>query len=101
MGSPSAYAAIFSNRARREFIQSWNWYEDRQRGLGDRFLKEVADRVEMIERAPGKFPTRFKSYKETPVPVFPFLIIYRINEKKRLIRIVSLFHTARNPRKKY
>jgi plasmid stabilization system protein ParE len=101
MDRPPIYGAIFSSRAQKEIAESWNWYEDRQPGLGDRFLKEITDHVHKIEQTPNRFPTRFKSYKETPVPVFPFLIIYRINEKKKIIRIVSIFHTSRNPKKKY
>ena len=101
MASPSVYMAIFSSRAQKEVAESWNWYEDRQQGLGDRFLKELADRVHSIEQAPKRYPTRFKTYRETPIPVFPFLIIYRVSEKRKLVRILSIFHTSLNPKKKY
>ncbi len=101
MDRHSIYRTIFSSKAQKEIAESWNWYEDRQLGLGDRFLKEITDCVHKIEETPIRFPIRFKSYRETPVPVFPFLIIYRINDKKKLIRIVSVFHTSRNPTKKY
>jgi plasmid stabilization system protein ParE len=101
MDRHSIYRTIFSSKAQREIAESWNWYEDRQLGLGDRFLNEIAEHIRKIEQTPIKFPIRFKSYRETPVPVFPFLIIYRINEKKKIIRIVSIFHTSRNPTRKY
>lgn len=101
MHSISVYRAIFSSRAQKEIAASWNWYEDRQLGLGDRFLKELTDIIHTIEQTPNKYPTRFKSYKETSIPVFPFLIIYRINERKKLVRVVSIFHTSRNPKKKH
>ena len=101
MANVPAHATILSSRAQKEIIEAWNWYEDRQPGLGDRFLREVRARIEKIEQTPERYPTRFRSYKETPVPVFPFLIIYRINKKKKLIRIVSVFHTSLNPQKKY
>lgn len=101
MDRHSIYRTIFSSKAQKEIAESWNWYEDRQLGLGDRFLKEITNNIRKIEQTPIRFPVRFKSYRETPVPVFPFLIIYRINEKKKIIRIVSVFHTSRNPTKKY
>ena len=101
MANSPIYNLIFSSRAQKEVTESWNWYEDRQQGLGDRFLKELTECIHIIEQTPTRYPTRFKSYKETPVPVFPFLIIYRIQERKKLIRIVSVFHTFRNPKKKY
>ena len=101
MANVPAHVTILSSRAQREITEAWNWYEDRQPGLGDRFLKEVRARIEKIEQTPERYPTRFRSYKETPVPVFPFLIIYRINKRKKLIRIVSVFHTSLDPKKKY
>ena len=101
MDRHSIYRTIFSSKAQREIAESWNWYEDRQLGLGDRFLNEIAEHIRKIEQTPIRFPIRFKSYREESVPVFPFLIIYRINEKKKIIRIVSIFHTSRNPTRKY
>ena len=101
MARVPAYSTILSTRALKEITEAWNWYEDRQAGLGDLFLKEVRARMEKIEQTPERYPTRYRSYKETPIQIFPFLIIYRINKRKKLIRIVSIFHTSLNPKKKY
>src|SRR5258708_27960757 len=92
---------VISSRAQKEIEESWAWYEDRLAGLGDRFLKKILDRFQQIELNPDRFPTRFKSYKEAPVDTFPFLVIYRTSKKSNMIRVVSVFHTARNPKKKY
>ena len=40
MAIRAGYSAIISSRAQKEIAQSWEWYEDRQQGLGDRFVKE-------------------------------------------------------------
>jgi plasmid stabilization system protein ParE len=101
MARVPAYSTILSTRALKEITEAWNWYEDRQAGLGDLFLNEVRARMEKIEQTPERYPARYRSYKETPIQIFPFLIIYRINKRKKLIRIVSVFHTSLNPKKKY
>ena len=101
MANNSGYFSILSTRAQKEITKAWEWYEERQQALGDRFLKEVIHRIRLLEQSPDRYPTRYKSYKETPVPVFPFLIIYRLNRKKKSIRIVSIFHTSLNPKKKF
>lgn len=100
MASSTSYLVIFSGRVQKEIAKSWQWYEERQPGLGDRFVKEVLAKVKLIEQNPERYPTRYKSYKETPIAVFPFLIIYRLNSGKKIIRIVSVFHTSLNPKKK-
>ena len=101
MASNPVYTSILSTRAQKEITQSWEWYEERQQNLGDRFVKEVISKIRLIEQTPERYPTRFKSYKEALVPIFPFLIIYRLNRRKKSVRIVSLFHTSLNPKKKY
>jgi len=100
MANKASYSVILSSRAQKEITESWEWYEERQTGLGDRFVKEVVTRIKLIEQHPERYPSRYKSYKETPIAVFPFLIIYRLNKRKKIIRIVSVFHTSINPRKK-
>ena len=45
MANKASYSVILSSRAQKEIAQSWEWYEDRQRGLGDRFVNEVVKRI--------------------------------------------------------
>jgi len=101
MAIKSGYSAILSSRAQKEIEISWEWYEERLHGLGDRFVRDVIARIRDIEKNPDRYPTRFKSYKEVSIDTFPFLIIYRISTKKKSIRIVSIFHTSQSPRHKY
>ncbi|MBZ4188647.1 type II toxin-antitoxin system RelE/ParE family toxin [Niabella beijingensis] len=95
------YQAEYSNRARREFIEAWAWYEKQQAQLGDRFEKEIFQKVKQLEEAPKRYPKRYRLYRETAIDVFPYLIIYRLDEKSNRLIIVSVFHTSRNPAKKY
>jgi len=101
MANNPVYVSILSTRAQKEITQAWQWYEERQQSLGDRFVREVILHIRLIEQNPERYPTRYKSYKETSVHVFPFLIIYRLNRKKKSICIVSVFHTSLNPKKKF
>ena len=96
MANNPAYNSIFSTRAQKEIIKAWQWYEERQQGLGDRLVKEVILHIRLIEQNPGRYPNRYKSYKETPVHVFPFLIIYRVNDKNGSVRSVYEFHTSKH-----
>jgi hypothetical protein len=74
MVNKPAYSSTISSRAQKEISESWNWYEERQVGLGDRFVKEVINRITEIEQHPERYPNRFKSYKETLIDTFPYLI---------------------------
>jgi plasmid stabilization system protein ParE len=100
MASKPVYIIIISSRAQKEISQAWNWYEDRQQGLGDRFVAAVTKRLRKIELHPELYPLRHKTYRETLVPIFPYLILYRIKKQKKSVRIVSIFHTSLNPKTK-
>jgi hypothetical protein len=93
-----AYSGILSSKAQKEIAFSWEWYEDRQYGLGDRFVQEIIANIQ-TNNTLNVSQLRTKMFRESRMNSFPFLIIYRINKKKRIIRIVSVFHTSRNPKR--
>ena len=45
MESSSFYFCILSAKAQKEISISWNWYEDRLQGLGDRFVKGLTTEI--------------------------------------------------------
>jgi len=82
-------------------VDSFGWYEQQQKGLGIRFIKSVKQKIDKIEESPELFAVKHKSYREARVPSFPYLIIYRVYNKEKIVRVFSVFHTAQNPKKKY
>jgi toxin ParE1/3/4 len=81
-----------------EVSESCKWYEKQQAGLGKRFLKEVNHYLNLIAKDPFKFPIRFsKTYRFATLKIFPYLIAFRVEDEGKLIYIISIFHTSRNP----
>ena len=73
MANNSGYFSILSTRAQKEITKAWEWYEERQQTLGDRFLKEVIHRIRLIEQSPDRYPTRINLTKKHQYPFFHFL----------------------------
>jgi mRNA-degrading endonuclease RelE of RelBE toxin-antitoxin system len=96
-----SYAVVFLSRARKELLDAWDWYEERQFGLGDRFFNEISRKIEKIQKLPQSYPSKQKGFYESRIDVFPYLIIYRIQKQKKIVVITSIFHTKRNPKTKY
>jgi plasmid stabilization system protein ParE len=88
------------HKAQIEILEAWEWYEDQQPGLGDRFKQEVAKKINAIVENPFHFPAKGK-YREAHTDVFPYLIIFKFDQNKKMISIVSVFHTSRHPKRKY
>ena len=94
------FSATFLFKARKELLEAWVWYEDREPGLGDKFTEQVFSIVKIIEQFPDRYPERHKRYREALVRIFPYIIIYRIQQRKKMVVSVFVFHTRRNTKKK-
>lgn len=95
------YEAILQPRARIELLNGWIWYEERQVGLGDRFENEVYKRIDKYNNILKDTPSEKNFSVRQKIKIFPYLIIYRVAEKEKVILISSIFHTSRNPEAKY
>ena len=91
----------FLEDARIEFQEAAEWYETRRDGLGVRFRDIVQNKIEIIKEFPERYPKRKSNFRQIALRDFPFVIIYTFYKKERIIIIHSIFHTSRNPRKKY
>lgn len=52
------YYIEFLKKSRSELIAAWEWYEDKQQGLGDKFKRQVDLCINQIERNPQRYPER-------------------------------------------
>jgi ParE toxin of type II toxin-antitoxin system, parDE len=96
-----SFSIEFDPKADIEYFKAWDWYEEQLIGLGDRFGDSVIRQIELISKTPLVYPSKKPQSRECEIEDFPFLIVYKIYPVKNLIYIVSIFHTSRNPRKKY
>ncbi len=44
------YVSVLSERAYREWLEAWEWYEEKQQGLGDRFKEQVLIALAFLKR---------------------------------------------------
>ena len=91
----------FDIRAETEYSDAIEWYEDQESGLGSRFEESVQKLLKHIEKNPLIFPNKRYNTREGKVEDFPYLIVYKVFPAKNIMYITSIFHTSRNPRRKY
>jgi plasmid stabilization system protein ParE len=94
------YTYILLPKAYQELIEAWEWYEEIQEGLGDRFRDEIDVSLRYILNNPFYFEIKSKEYREASTKIFPYLIIYQVQEASKLVIVVSVFHSSRNPKLK-
>jgi len=85
--------------ARIEAIEAYNYYENKQEGLGERFFGNIEDTYTFIDENPESYQKVYKLFRAAKIKNFPYQIIYEIESNK--IIIYSFFNTYRDPSKKY
>lgn len=81
--------------ARTEFDDSYDFYERRQPGTGERFADAVQVVLDRIAVTPQAHQIVSRGVRRAVVRGFPFCVYYR--EEPARIRVISVFHTSRNP----
>lgn len=93
--------ANFSLVAIKELEESSDYYEEKQDGLGERFVLAIYKSVKSIENNPEAYVRRNSLYREIVVDDFPYVVVYRYNKSKNGLSVTHVFHTSRNPKRKY
>ena len=85
----------FHSEARREFFRSANYYEDQVVGLGDIFIDEVENVLEVIEQYPSSGTKITSTERRFLVSRFPYGIVYTVEDD--LIMIFALMSLKQKP----
>jgi plasmid stabilization system protein ParE len=96
-----SYSFILKREASIEFADAFVWYEEQQEGLGELFNIAVEDKLRQICNNPFHYKISNKKFHEALTEKYPYLIVYFVDEKNKLIIVTAIFHTSRNPRNKF
>jgi len=73
------------------------WYEEKDFGLGDEFLRCLEQAFSRISNNPEHFPQRFDDVRRILVRRFPYAVYFYHDESH--VYIARVFHAAQNPDK--
>jgi toxin ParE1/3/4 len=72
------FAVRFQPKADAEIEAAYAWYEDKQSGLGDEFLRALAVITEILARDLTRFTVTVAPYRWAKMRKFPYGIHYSI-----------------------
>lgn len=81
--------------AKAEFDDAANWYEQRQTGLGVKFVARIRTVLDRISNNPRMHGIVQDDVRKAVVTRFPYIVLYR--EEAGEVLIISVFHTSRDP----
>lgn len=86
---------VFRPAARAEFDGATLWYEDRQPGLGARFVAESDRAIDLASKYPERYPIQHQAIRCIRVRRFPYSVFY-IVEREQIV-VLAVFHARRDP----
>lgn len=95
------YQLNFHPEALSEYLSAGIWYEYQKAGLSARFEEEIEKILQQIADNPYSFSIIKGAYRQARTSVFPFVIVYKANERAHEIYISAIYHAKRNPRGKF
>jgi hypothetical protein len=93
------YQLVIKPKAIEMAKEAYEWYEEQQPGLGNLFLHELEGCYDKLESWPIIYNKIKKNYRQLFLHTFPYVIVFEIIKKE--VVVYSIFHTSRNPRKKF
>ena len=85
----------FHSEARKELIETSEYYEDQVVGLGEEFINEVEKVLDVIKQQPISGTKITKTERRFLVSRFPYGIIYSVEDD--LISIFAIMNLRRKP----
>jgi toxin ParE1/3/4 len=96
-----AYSYFFDPVAADEYEEAFSWYEKRSFLAADNFIIRAQEAIAAACADPFRYRSGYKNFHEIPLKKYPYQLIYYVDEIKKIIVIVSIFHHKRHPKKKY
>ena len=90
------YKVLLLPLAKLDIGESAKWYENRQKGLGKKFVQEIRIKMDVIRKNPKAFAVRYKKVRTAVLNIFPYIIHYTVEEKQKTIIVSAVLHTSRN-----
>ena len=91
----------FHTKALLDITESYDYYEAQSKGLGERFIAEADNIIDIIQNNPTRARLIKGNYRAINLPTFPFLIIYNYNKLLKRVSVTAVHHAAKNPKKRF
>ena len=91
-----AYSISIAEVAENDIREAFLWYEEQKTNLGSLFGQHVSKAVESIQGNPLKTQIRYGNTRIFLLEKFPYGIHFPVNETKKHVLIVAVFHTSKD-----
>jgi toxin ParE1/3/4 len=88
---------IVRPEAEQDIAETFEWYEQQRKGLGDDFLLRVESAFDFLMQDPFSFAPIYKDIRRTLLRRFPYGVFYFVSDTH--IVVLAVMHAKRHPKK--
>ena len=85
-------------KARLDIQEAANYYEKQSKGLGRRFVNQIAETSSILKLKPH-FQIKYDNVRCLKVRSFPYTLHFTIDEADGIVIIHAIIHSASDPEK--
>ena len=91
----------FHELAQEEYESAVIWYAEKSIKAAEGFVVAVENTLGLICDHPERWRNEYRYFRELKLKKYPYVLVYTFEKSKGFVLIVAVFHTSRNPHKKY
>ncbi|MBO6186326.1 MAG: type II toxin-antitoxin system RelE/ParE family toxin [Chryseobacterium sp.] len=84
--------------ADEDILDAVNYYKEISNSVASNFERQLSKAYDKLERNPF-FQIRYDDVRVLPLKKFPYIILFHIDELKKIVYVISVFCTHQNPEK--
>jgi toxin ParE1/3/4 len=89
------YSLFFTDDARADIMEGYDWYEGRREELGEEFLDNLNATLKKIKENPLQYRLQYKEQRAALLNRIPYRVFYFIDKDKVIVQCVV--RTSRSP----
>lgn len=94
-----AYKLLVSIRAQNEIEKILDFYNAKSIVAPNLFIENLDEAYKILVLNPH-FEIKYKNVRSLKIKRFPISLYFTINEKRKIVKILSCFHNKQNPQKR-
>jgi plasmid stabilization system protein ParE len=91
------YLIVIEDKAIDDIQQITDWYNIVLKGLGTKFQNHIIRQIRSLSKFPQRNAVKYNNIRFLILVKFPHVAHYWIDDNETSVKVVSIFHTSRNP----
>lgn len=91
------FSVLYNPEVYNDLLAAIDWYEDKQAGLGYKFLITAKKQLNSLQTSALQYAVRYDDIRCFPLKKFPYMIHYRVDMENKTVKVEAVFCTFQNP----